>query len=122
MPLVWISSALIPRALAAAISLSIAAALARIASTAVGAVVVTPAPTVAWSGRERTSWLTEKLRIGPAVVAVVTVDPPCWAMAGIAAISAIPAAMAVNIGFVMRSEERRVGKECVSTCISRWVP
>src|SRR3546814_13800511 len=25
-------------------------------------------------------------------------------------------------GFVARSEERRVGKECVSTCRSRWSP
>src|SRR3546814_11579157 len=25
-------------------------------------------------------------------------------------------------GFVGRSEERRVGKECVSTCRSRWSP
>src|SRR3546814_15128269 len=25
-------------------------------------------------------------------------------------------------GFIGRSEERRVGKECVSTCRSRWVP
>src|SRR3546814_11761966 len=25
-------------------------------------------------------------------------------------------------GFVVRSEERRVGKECVSTCRSRWSP
>src|SRR3546814_16233240 len=25
-------------------------------------------------------------------------------------------------GFAMRSEERRVGKECVSTCRSRWSP
>src|SRR3546814_6117876 len=25
-------------------------------------------------------------------------------------------------GFVHRSEERRVGKECVSTCRSRWSP
>src|SRR3546814_18552355 len=24
--------------------------------------------------------------------------------------------------FLLRSEERRVGKECVSTCISRWSP
>src|SRR3546814_20607020 len=29
------------------------------------------------------------------------------------------AAMIVNLG---RSEERRVGKECVSTCRSRWSP
>src|SRR3546814_13108105 len=26
------------------------------------------------------------------------------------------------IGFVLRSEERRVGQECVSTCRSRWSP
>src|SRR3546814_19927325 len=25
-----------------------------------------------------------------------------------------------RIGFIYRSEERRVGKECVSTCRSRW--
>src|SRR3546814_11110576 len=25
-------------------------------------------------------------------------------------------------GFAIRSEERRVGKECVSTCRSRWSP
>src|SRR3546814_4191277 len=32
-------------------------------------------------------------------------------------------AMAGRAGFeVSRSEERRVGKECVSTCRSRWVP
>ena len=27
-----------------------------------------------------------------------------------------------EIGILMRSEERRVGKECVSTCRSRWSP
>src|SRR3546814_3989086 len=26
------------------------------------------------------------------------------------------------LGFHLRSEERRVGKECVSTCRSRWSP
>src|SRR3546814_8177671 len=25
-----------------------------------------------------------------------------------------------NVGLLLRSEERRVGKECVSTCRSRW--
>src|SRR3546814_10083470 len=29
---------------------------------------------------------------------------------------------AVGIGEDVRSEERRVGKECVSTCRSRWSP
>src|SRR3546814_5622680 len=28
----------------------------------------------------------------------------------------------VGIAMVVRSEERRVGKECVSTCRSRWSP
>src|SRR3546814_3351544 len=28
----------------------------------------------------------------------------------------------VPISFLARSEERRVGKECVSTCRSRWSP
>src|SRR3546814_7294810 len=30
--------------------------------------------------------------------------------------------MKLQIGDVLRSEERRVGKECVSTCRSRWSP
>src|SRR3546814_510559 len=33
----------------------------------------------------------------------------CWHVAGV-------------VGVMMRSEERRVGKECVSTCRSRWSP
>src|SRR3546814_13877876 len=35
------------------------------------------------------------------------------------ALSALPA---MNKARLMRSEERRVGKECVSTCRSRWSP
>src|SRR3546814_13089898 len=31
-------------------------------------------------------------------------------------------ARTVNAGIEARSEERRVGKECVSTCRSRWSP
>src|SRR3546814_14963172 len=27
-----------------------------------------------------------------------------------------------NLGYSVRSEERRVGQECVSTCRSRWSP
>src|SRR3546814_21090574 len=34
----------------------------------------------------------------------------------------LPWPTAVKIGIVQRSEERRVGKECVSTCRSRWSP
>src|SRR3546814_9505046 len=36
---------------------------------------------------------------------------PCYGL-----VHALPAAL------LMRSEERRVGKECVSTCRSRWSP
>src|SRR3546814_21123034 len=32
------------------------------------------------------------------------------------------AALGTQRGFNSRSEERRVGKECVSTCRSRWSP
>src|SRR3546814_13937035 len=35
---------------------------------------------------------------------------------------AIGRRLAVPGAFDMRSEERRVGKECVSTCRSRWSP
>ena len=31
-------------------------------------------------------------------------------------------AVVVSFGLHVRSEERRVGKECVSTCRSRWSP
>src|SRR3546814_6075989 len=30
--------------------------------------------------------------------------------------------MADRVGVINKSEERRVGKECVSTCRSRWLP
>src|SRR3546814_11416792 len=36
--------------------------------------------------------------------------------------SDVLAALGVQIDADMRSEERRVGKECVSTCRSRWSP
>src|SRR3546814_2280271 len=39
---------------------------------------------------------------------------------GVAAVFLQPGALAVEI--FERSEERRVGKECVSTCRSRWSP
>src|SRR3546814_6801097 len=34
----------------------------------------------------------------------------------------IEALGSANMGFSLRSEERRVGKECVSTCRTRWSP
>src|SRR3546814_10124062 len=41
--------------------------------------------------------------------------PSCTAMAA-------PILSFENLGLSQRSEERRVGKECVSTCRSRWSP
>src|SRR3546814_10770361 len=34
----------------------------------------------------------------------------------------LAAASEGQVGLVTRSDERRVGKECVSTCRSRWAP
>src|SRR3546814_15791957 len=34
----------------------------------------------------------------------------------------LPRALLIGITCELRSEERRVGKECVSTCRSRWSP
>src|SRR3546814_2894794 len=34
----------------------------------------------------------------------------------------VRAGAGIGIGDAIRSEERRVGKECVSTCRSRWSP
>src|SRR3546814_15345968 len=36
--------------------------------------------------------------------------------------AAAPWLFGLSIPYVIRSEERRVGKECVSTCRSRWSP
>src|SRR3546814_18099126 len=35
---------------------------------------------------------------------------------------ALGSGLRISIGRIERSEERRVGKECVSTCRSRWSP
>src|SRR3546814_5727375 len=40
----------------------------------------------------------------------------------VAARSAAPIGTAAVVIIIVRSEERRVGKECVSTCRSRWSP
>src|SRR3546814_17694629 len=41
-------------------------------------------------------------------------------------VALLPGSRTISIGrlhsFFLRSEERRVGKECVSTCRSRWSP
>src|SRR3546814_5121794 len=37
-------------------------------------------------------------------------------------LATLTGAIIVSLGYEHRSEERRVGKECVSTCRSRWSP
>src|SRR3546814_12398010 len=44
-----------------------------------------------------------------------------WALLGLLAAALLWLALG-RVDVVARSEERRVGKECVSTCRSRWVP
>src|SRR3546814_15627217 len=53
------------------------------------------------------------------------VAPPCpyFGVCGGCAMQHLdPAAQVAVKQRVLRSEERRVGKECVSTCRSRWLP
>src|SRR3546814_21132972 len=45
-----------------------------------------------------------------------------FASAGFAAVSGASTATAAVFSRIARSGERRVGKECVSTCRSRWSP
>src|SRR3546814_14305907 len=42
--------------------------------------------------------------------------------AGVSCVYAILIGLLVERQLTLRSEERRVGKECVSTCRSRWSP
>src|SRR3546814_18614948 len=64
---------------------------------------------------------------------VVAADgmPPSWRAVCVRYVVASVSLLAFGIGFIWalfdrqrrsRSEERRVGKECVSTCRSRWPP
>src|SRR3546814_15039487 len=55
--------------------------------------------------------------IGSAVVAAALLGG--WAAGVLPEVFAVPVGMAA---LLLRSEERRVGKECDSTCRSRWSP
>src|SRR3546814_10694583 len=52
-------------------------------------------------------------KLYPEIVATIPADPSPAGQMGCVAVDAYDK---------MRSEERRVGKECVSTCRSRWSP
>src|SRR3546814_20280856 len=54
----------------------------------------------------------------PAVQAVAQGDRPPHHILS----SSLDEEVARRVAFLTRSEERRVGKECVSTCSSRWSP
>src|SRR3546814_19051400 len=50
----------------------------------------------------------------------VEADRPAFASAWTVEVADVPAFSESTIHVVSRSEERRVGKECVRTCRSRW--
>src|SRR3546814_19918893 len=56
---------------------------------------------------------------------IVPVDwlPHAAGLAGVPYLKIVPSTdINITFGMSLRSEERRVGKECVSTCSSRWSP
>src|SRR3546814_12680640 len=66
-------------------------------------IILKPSPDAPWMATIVGKLIAEETDIPPGVVNVVTAKDN-------------------YAGEVLRSEERRVGKECVSTCQSRWSP
>src|SRR3546814_5833374 len=64
-------------------------------------------------------WLHEAQARG---AKAVIINPGAYTHSSIALHDAIKAITTPVIEVHLRSEERRVGKECVSTCRSRWAP
>src|SRR3546814_13487261 len=56
--------------------------------------------------------------IGGIVAGVIGIGP---AMSALVLVT-VPILLFFSVRLILRSEERRVGKECVSTCRSRWLP
>src|SRR3546814_5095246 len=78
-----------------------------------------------WSSDVCSSDLTINLERLARVVATEERDGECWALPNtlIGTDSHTPMVGGIGVlGWGVRSEERRVGKECVSTCRSRWSP
>src|SRR3546814_12476487 len=71
-------------------------------------------------------WLTSLAVLGVAVTALsaLGVRRPAawWGIAAGCALLVQPALDLAGDGVLHRSEARRVGKECVSTCRTRWSP
>src|SRR3546814_17538281 len=75
--------------------------------------------------RPRSPW--EAVELGSALVRrnAAAIWVPWLLLVGPVFVAVNLAALAVDriwIAWLARSEERRVGKECVSTCRSRWSP
>src|SRR3546814_6119762 len=73
-----------------------------------------------WSSDVCSSDLRASLSALITVIAVVVVTP--YIALQLKAVSAAYNAVSDHTMPGLRSEERRVGKECVSTCRSRWSP
>src|SRR3546814_3312924 len=56
----------------------------------------------------------------PALLAAIHDPPPALFLRGEAGEALLARAAVAVVGARARSEERRVGQECVSTCRSRW--
>src|SRR3546814_14398014 len=67
--------------------------------------------------QEATSDVNVAAELTGRMLSIVAGDVRSWLDAGIPF-----QAVGVNVSTGDRSEERRVGKECVSTCRSRWSP
>src|SRR3546814_9805234 len=70
------------------------------------------------------SWVFDFRRIPHVLVGVVeTAELSPWLIMLVIALVYIVLGMFIeSISMMLRSEERRAGKECVSTCRSRWSP
>src|SRR3546814_11630956 len=90
-----------------------------------GTATITPESPSLTTGRVNVTYTAAGCSGADTVTALVTVDGVTLTaketitvqpaeLGGLAFVSATPS--------VIRSEERRVGKECVSTCRSRWSP
>src|SRR3546814_12272474 len=80
-------------------------------------------------GREVVEAVTEAatIRLRPILMTTIATIFGAWPLAfasgaGAESRSALGWVIVGGMSFATRSEERRVGKECVSTCRSRWSP
>src|SRR3546814_14965466 len=69
--------------------------------------------------------VTSSVHLGVAIAPVFTRGPALLAQTAATMAAMAPGRFTLGLGAssdVIRSEERRVGKECVRTCRSRWSP